>query len=770
MGDQNYKSPYAEDYTSDDGQNNNNNNGVPIDALTPDTSPGKSNIRTKRSHPEGVGNGTPTAKGPNFDVKSDSGYSSQSVAGMSSADSAASATSQRSPPVVPAAPSPTPQRERGPRPTHQRQQSSQSAQSSQAASRHPLTRRDSHASQQRPAPERRPTISRQQAPAPRRRDSRNVDDTICTKPGCNCGADAPEPRPRQSRRQSMLQTQPAESAPDVSRQRSYDTRSQVSDPANYYPPSPVDGGRSSRGMYHGQQGGPVIEPAMSRRLSVNQRPARPTSYHAGVGYNMQQPGMHTSYPSPPQDHGPPPSRSGYANMNYPQPPMHSPYMQYPPLPQGPPAAFLQAQAMQPTRDSQRPPPPQARASQTLPYGHPAQAPMVQVERSDRTMPSARYHSNAPPRRRPQGLEYREPEDHGSESESESEEENFEPERPQPRSSKRRPTLPHANTTPAPLALESRRPQAVIVPERRDTRDTRVRERTKDSRSNRRSSMSRPPLVPAIKSESAYDAPRARVIVEGSRSSRRESLQAYDKTFTEHQRRTRQQEYNEQPRTKRSSRIYDNVVAGHDYERDYHDDDDEPAPVARAPLRRRGTDAEPRRRPRPVEVRQAADAEDYINARRGERDTLADQSYAIAKTRSSRTSGVPSEPGSSHSSRSDNNGEIRLRIGNDAPVTLSLNGDMEGRTLQLVPIENGMNELVISGNGRSAESTYRSERGSTRGERKAIMSASQSRREAEEMTERSLHSTRRRRETRGEQDEPRRVLRQVRRERREPEYH
>jgi hypothetical protein len=765
MAEQKYKQPYAEDYFSDDGQTN--NNGVSIDTLTPDPSPGKSNIRTKRSNPEDMGNGTLPGKQPNFDVKSDSGYSSQSVAGMSSADSAASAAS---PPVIPAAPSPTPQRERGSRPTHQRQQSSQSAQSPQTASRHPLSRRDSHASRQRPAPERRPTISRDQAPAPKRRDSRNVED-ICP-PGCTCGADAPpEPRPRQSRRQSMLQTQPAESAPDVSRQRSYDTRSQVSDPANYYPSSPVDGGRPPRGMYHGQQGGPVIEPAMSRRLSVNQRTPRPTSYHAGVGYNVQQPGMHTSYPSPPQDHGPPPSRSGYANMHYPQPPMHSPYMQYPSQPQGPPAAYLQAQAMQPMREAQRPPPPQARVSQTLPFGYSAQAPMVQVERSDRNMPSARYHSNAPPQRRPQRPEYRESEEYVSESEIESEEEeDFEPERQQPRSSRRRPTLPHANTMPAPLVPESRRPQAVIVPDRREPRDHRVRERAQDLRSNRRSSMSRPPLVPAIKSESAYDTPRARVIVEGSRSSRRESLQAYDKTFTEHQRRTRQQEYSEQPRTKRSSRIYDNVVVGHDYERDYHDDDEEHAPNARAPLRRRGTDAEPRRRPRPVEVKQAADAEDYINARRGERDTLADQSYAIAKTRSSRTSGAPSEPGSSHSSRSDNNGEIRLRIGNDAPVTLSLNGDMEGRTLQLVPIENGMNELVISGNGRSGESTYRSERGSFRGAPKAIMSASQSRREAEEMTERSSHSTRRRRETRGEQDEPRRVLRQVRRERREPEYH
>lgn len=162
----------------------------------------------------------------------------------------------------------------------------------------------------------------------------------------------------------------------------------------------------------------------------------------------------------------------------------------------------------------------------------------------------------------------------------------------------------------------------------------------------------------------------------------------------------------------------------------------------------------------------------MNAKRGDRETYADQTYEVAKKRSSRVSGGPSEAESSRSKGSDNgNNEIRLRIGNDAPVTLSLNGDMEGRTLQLVPIENGMNELVISGNAHGVETTYVSERGSVRNERRAIMPASQARRDAEEMTEKSSHSSRRRRETRGEQDEPRRVLgRRPRNEgRREVEY-
>jgi hypothetical protein len=168
----------------------------------------------------------------------------------------------------------------------------------------------------------------------------------------------------------------------------------------------------------------------------------------------------------------------------------------------------------------------------------------------------------------------------------------------------------------------------------------------------------------------------------------------------------------------------------------------------------------------VEVRRKVDAaESYINAGRGDSDTYADQAFEKAKKKSSRISGGPSEAESSRSRGSDKaNGEIRLRIGNDAPVTLSLNGDMEGRTLQLVPIDNGMNELVISGNGRG-ESIYHSERGSVRSERKAIMSSNQTRRDAEEiMTERSSHSSRRRRDPRGE-DEPRRVLGR----RRESEY-
>ncbi|CAN9298302.1 unnamed protein product [Alternaria alternata] len=42
-------------------------------------------------------------------------------------------------------------------------------------------------------------------------------------------------------------------------------------------------------------------------------------------------------------------------------------------------------------------------------------------------------------------------------------------------------------------------------------------------------------------------------------------------------------------------------------------------------------------------------------------------------------------------------EIRLRVDANAPLSLQFNGDMEGRTMRLIPGEDGMAELVISGN-------------------------------------------------------------------------
>jgi hypothetical protein len=93
------------------------------------------------------------------------------------------------------------------------------------------------------------------------------------------------------------------------------------------------------------------------------------------------------------------------------------------------------------------------------------------------------------------------------------------------------------------------------------------------------------------------------------------------------------------------------------------------------------------------------AQNFKNTKRGFDEVYSDQSYRAARRRSR----VPSEAESSRSrgsdkqSYSDGNGEIRLKVDASAPISLFLNGDLEGRRLQLMPAdEGGMAELVISG--------------------------------------------------------------------------
>jgi hypothetical protein len=165
----------------------------------------------------------------------------------------------------------------------------------------------------------------------------------------------------------------------------------------------------------------------------------------------------------------------------------------------------------------------------------------------------------------------------------------------------------------------------------------------------------------------------------------------------------------------------------------------------------------RERERVPDARKESAAENYINANRGFNETCADRSYRAAK----RGSRVPSEAESSRSrgsdkqSQSGGNGEIRLNFAAGAPVNLILNGDLEGRRLQLLPGDEGGNtELVISG-GNGIERSYISER--SRDGRRAIMPPSQPRREAEEFSERSSRSGRTRRDTHTREDRERRHL-------------
>jgi hypothetical protein len=92
--------------------------------------------------------------------------------------------------------------------------------------------------------------------------------------------------------------------------------------------------------------------------------------------------------------------------------------------------------------------------------------------------------------------------------------------------------------------------------------------------------------------------------------------------------------------------------------------------------------------------------------------------------------------SSAMSISTSNNEPRLRVDGTMPLSLQLSGNMEGRTLQLVPAASGTTDMVIGGNGsRSRGAVYRSERGSITSDDRSVI-GSQRRRETENISERS----------------------------------
>ncbi|KAH4596532.1 hypothetical protein HBI24_231450 [Parastagonospora nodorum] len=106
---------------------------------------------------------------------------------------------------------------------------------------------------------------------------------------------------------------------------------------------------------------------------------------------------------------------------------------------------------------------------------------------------------------------------------------------------------------------------------------------------------------------------------------------------------------------------------------------------------------------PAKPPRANIVEEYINSTRSSRETFADQINQATLERLSRVSEY-SDSGASSSSEDENlpkqtstiENEFRLRLDGKAPVNISLSSDMEGRTLQLVPAENGMTDLVIGG--------------------------------------------------------------------------
>jgi hypothetical protein len=218
---------------------------------------------------------------------------------------------------------------------------------------------------------------------------------------------------------------------------------------------------------------------------------------------------------------------------------------------------------------------------------------------------------------------------------------------------------------------------------------------------------------------------------------------------------------EQKRRNRDSKIYRDDDEDDDDDDDRYDREDAILSVER-PRPRAGTTTSVSRLSKEYHVdtkqrRAANDAEAYQQKTRGTWDPLADAVHKAAK----RASRVPSGPSEADSNRSDDrkthvsqsarttvtnggtNGEIRLRVDASAPLSLQFNGDMEGRTLQINPAEDGMADIVI-GNSRGEENVYRSERGSVIGNRKALVAGS-ARRDLEEASVRSGRSSQSRRE-------------------------
>ncbi|CAI6341148.1 unnamed protein product [Periconia digitata] len=191
-----------------------------------------------------------------------------------------------------------------------------------------------------------------------------------------------------------------------------------------------------------------------------------------------------------------------------------------------------------------------------------------------------------------------------------------------------------------------------------------------------------------------------------------------------------------------------------YDSEYDDESIDPEPERS----RRGTNSGAHKREEYAEVKnrhKVSEAEAYQQRTRGSNDPLNDIVHKAALKRQSR---VPSDGASSRSDdkksrvsraqtsmTSGGNGEIRLRVDASAPISVSLNGDMNGRTLQVVPGEDGTADIVIGGSQEN-ETVYRSERGSVHGgNRKSLTAPGNPRRDAEEQSIRSSRSGNSRRE-------------------------
>jgi hypothetical protein len=776
-----YQQPTCEDYHSDD--------SVPF---TGRKSPNAANVSTKRSHPSDLDKEKPPAQErmhPNIDLRSDSGYSSYTTATFGSADSAPSATSQHSPPVAPAKTQPVPSQSPAPKTRRPTVSADTRQNSSNSASRpNPLSRTASTSS--RPsAGQRRPTITQE-----RNRDRRESKAGECKDPNCTeC-----EPTARPQRRPRELPG-PSASARDVT-YPSADQRSMRSDPADYTsPPSPT---------YHRpsvyMRGPTIVEPAPTRRRTSSSARQRPMSYSGEPG--SQYPwgsAMPAPYPSPPQDRGPPPSASAYRSIPpYPQMPFMAPHPQtpgyYPP----------QQPYNQTSPPYEIPSRPALNTRLSSNYGthntRNGPAPIITQQPRDPKY-SARYPQqpqSATQARFPAPLQLQGEAYKSSDTESSSEEEDqqeLDPRDPRhARALMPPPKMKRSKSKKRPSALRAKTTQVVDIdradrqmdPPERPARE-RASSRT-DNPLSRRMSVGRPAVQ--RQTQSAYDTPRARVVVnQSAKASRRQSTQVYDKVYEQYakaraledaqlrareeaaarareeaearahqeaqkaQAKAMEERYQaELKRERRNSRVVHAPVPYEDSSSEEESEEEEPTP---APLRRRRPTDVGKSKPRVAETktkRIESAAEDYISAQRGSRHDYADKIHKVAKRASQMPSG-PSHSGSSGSDKqsqsnrtavtSNGSNEIRLRVDASAPLSLSFNGDMEGRTLQLVPVGDGKADIVISGGQGEGTAYHGSERGSVRGNNRKSFIGSQARRDAEEMTERSSSSRRSRRDGR-----------------------
>jgi hypothetical protein len=779
--------PTVEDCSSDDdSQSFIDDHPDPVLESFRRSSPGgQANVAAKRSPSSDLGHekAPPTGMVVNTDSRSDSGYSSTyAFSAAPSADSALSAiSSQSSPPnnvpptapsLPPASPAPIKRRptisERRPTITDDRNHSP----------RKPLQRAGSVSRKPR---ERRPTLQSQ------------PDD--CTNPNCTtCGPNAtPSSRGRPS---------PLDSAVDVSYQQNFDIRSQRPDLPSYIS-SPRSPTYARPAPY--QQGPALIQTASTRRRSSStNRPPRPMSFHGGdpgAAYwaaGPQGPVYHQ------EQRGPPPSASALFSTMH--PPHMAPYMAPPPQPNYYPQPLVTPMQTSPPYDgqAQRPPMHSRTSSNYNPRGRPLSygPPLVTQEPSPESMPSARY--AAPQVTRQALIAQDEFESDSCESESSDDEPEIRSSRmshqdraimppppPPPAPTRtpvqRRPSLRHAATTQS-YNSDRRMSQSQTIIER--PREPRERE-PREPRSNRVStaapvrgpSKARPALIQQPKAQSALEsAQNARVYVENPESRRRQSYNGFEKPY--------QAEEKAQRRANRNSKIYadegnrnSNVYAedGLRTSKIYSNTSnrnskmyaDEPSrnsrmytedAIVQPTIRRRQTDTDARHREEQLAV---AKAEAYQRTMRGSNEPVVDKVHKAAK-RVSRVITGPSEAETSRSKGSDKasrmsmanrtnvtnsaNGEIRLRVDASAPLSLQFNGDMDGRTLQIQPLEDGMADIVIGNPG----SEYRNERQNLIGGHrapKAIMASSARRdEESAERSDRSGHSRR---------DSERRVLQRPR---------